>query len=187
MPETDCNRLFVLTGGPGSGKTSLVEALASSGLACAPEAGRAIIQDQVAIGGSALPWADRRAFADLMLGWELRSHRMARAAQGPVIFDRGVPDVAGYLRLCGLSVPPHVDRAVRLFRYNRRVFIAPPWREIFRRDSERKQTWAEAVRTYEVMMETYAAYGYELVPLPCVSVAERVAFVRAALGQAGQA
>jgi hypothetical protein len=31
----------------------------------------------MAIGGSALPWADPALFAELMLCWELRSHRMA--------------------------------------------------------------------------------------------------------------
>lgn len=145
LHHRDTTQLFVVTGGPGSGKTSLVETLAAFGLACAPEAGRAIIRDQLAIGGMALQWG-RQTFAELMLGWEMRSHRMARGGAEPVIFDRGVPDVAGYLRLCGLPVPDYVDRAARLFRYNARVFVAPPWREVFRQDDERKQTWDEAVR-----------------------------------------
>src|SRR3546814_9419519 len=59
----------VITGGPGSGKSTLIEALAVEGFDHMPEAGRAIIRDQVAIGGAALPWADRAAFAELMLGW----------------------------------------------------------------------------------------------------------------------
>src|SRR3546814_1518314 len=49
----------VITGGPGSGKSTLIEALAVEGFDHMPEAGRAIIRDQVAIGGAALPWADR--------------------------------------------------------------------------------------------------------------------------------
>ena len=36
-----------------------------------PEAGSAIIQDQTAIRGEALPWSDRSAFAELMLAWEI--------------------------------------------------------------------------------------------------------------------
>lgn len=68
-----------------------------------PEAGRAIIQDQLAIGGRALPWADLSAFAELM-------------------------------RFSGLPIPAHIDRAARMFRYHRRVFVAPPWPEIFTPD-----------------------------------------------------
>ena len=61
-------------------------------------------------------------------------------------------------------------KAVEIFRYHSRVFIAPPWEEIFRQDRERKQDFEEAVRTYEVLAETYAKCGYELVELPRVSV-----------------
>src|SRR3546814_3868123 len=80
-----CSSDLVITGGPGSGKSTLIEALAVEGFDHMPEAGRAIIRDQVAIGGVALPWADRAAFAELMLGWELRSWHEAHDRAGPVI------------------------------------------------------------------------------------------------------
>nr|WP_307154180.1 AAA family ATPase [Rhodopseudomonas julia] len=169
--------MFVVTGGPGSGKTALIEALAAAGPRTMPEAGRAIIRDQVQIGGSALPWADRSSFAELMLSWELRSHREALALSGPVVMDRGVPDVMGYLRLCGLSVPQHVQHAAELFRYNRRVFLAPWWPEIFAQDEERKQDPAEARETGAVMERTYSDLGYEIVRLPYASIEDRAAFV----------
>ncbi|MET0271148.1 MAG: AAA family ATPase [Sphingomonas sp.] len=172
-------RFHVITGGPGSGKTSLIAALAAEGFRHMPEAGRAIIKDQVDIGGTALPWADREAFAMLMLGWEMRSHREAGEAPGPVLFDRGIPDVIGYLRLCGLPVPIPALRAAERRRYAAQVFIAPPWPAIFRQDAERRQTPAEAEETYRAMADAYAGLDYELVPLPLASVAERARFVRA--------
>lgn len=176
MPE-HANRFFVVTGGPGSGKSTLLSALEASGRLCLPEAGRAIIQAQVAIGGSALPWADPVAFAELMLSWEIRSYHEADAAGRIAFFDRGVPDVAGYLRLTGLPVPAHVEKAVAIYRYNRKVFIAPPWPDIFTQDRERKQDFTEAVRTYEALAATYSAAGYELIELPRVPVEDRAAFV----------
>jgi predicted ATPase len=57
------------------------------------EAGRALIQDQVAIGGAALPWSDQAMFAELMLSWEMRSYQIARRQVGCVFFDRGVPEL----------------------------------------------------------------------------------------------
>jgi len=171
------DRFFVLTGGPGSGKSTLAEALQNAGYVRSIEAGRAVIQDQVAIGGSALPWADRLLFAELMLAWDIRSYHIAEATPELVFFDRGAPDVVGYLRLVGLPVPAHMQKAAEIYRYNRRAFIAPPWEEIFARDTERKQDFAEAIRTYESLVSVYAEYGYELVDLPRTSVAERVRFV----------
>jgi predicted ATPase len=170
-------RFFVITGGPGSGKSTLIEALVRQGYGRTVEAGRAIIQDQVAIGGPALPWSDPGLFAELMLSWELRSYATARDVHGPVLFDRGIPDVIGYLTLTGLPVHAHVRRAAELFRYHPRVFIAPPWRAIFTQDRERRQTPDEAERTHDAMVRTYGACGYELVPLPLASVEERARFV----------
>lgn len=176
MNSTD--RFVVITGGPGSGKTSLLDALQSQGYERSSEAGRGIIQQQVAIGGRALPWDDRLLFAELMLSWEMRSYEMALQTSGIVFFDRGVPDVAGYLRLIGQPVPEHVRKAVETFRYHRQVFIAPPWREIFAQDRERKQDFDEAVRTYDALAATYIEHGYELVEILRVSINERVKFVR---------
>nr|WP_312294641.1 AAA family ATPase [Brevundimonas diminuta] len=170
-------RRIVLTGGPGSGKTTLLEALATAGHATSPEAGRAIIRRQQAIDGEALPWKDRALFAELMLDRELEVHARAESADGPVFFDRGVPDVVGYLTLCGLPVPAHMERAAQDIRYDRRVFIAPVWPEIFGQDAERKQDLDEARRTFDAMAETYPRFGYELIELPQAPVAERLDFV----------
>lgn len=170
-------RFFVITGGPGSGKTALVEALQNSGYACSVEAGRGIIRDQMAIGGRALPWADPMLFAEMMLGWEMRSYHIAQKETGDIFFDRGVPDVMGYLRLLGLPLPEHMRKAAQSFRYNQRVFITPPWLDIFRQDRERKQDFEEAIRTYDAMAATYTACGYDLVEIPRVPVQERVRFV----------
>ena len=88
---SDFERFHVITGGPGSGKSTLIEALGRRGFTHSVEAGRAIIQDQIAIDGPALPGRDPLAFAELMLSWELRSHRMAQAETGPVFFDAAFP------------------------------------------------------------------------------------------------
>jgi predicted ATPase len=177
MLNSRTERFFIVTGGPGSGKSSLIDALQHRGYARSTEAGRAIIQDYMAIDGPALPWRDPNIFAELMLCWEMRSYHIAPENVGPVFFDRGVPDVLAYLRLLGLPAPDHMRRAAEIFRYNRKLFIAPPWKEIFRQDRERMQDFEEAIRTYNSLVETYTACGYQLIEIPRLSVEERVRFV----------
>ena len=176
------DRFYVITGGPGSGKTSLIAALRSRGHDSTIEAGRAIIQDQVAIDGRALPWRDPLHFAELMLSMDMQSYRLAEQSVGPVFFDRGIPDVLGYLRLMHIPAPEHMRNAARVFPYNHSVFIAPPWREIFQQDQERKQDFDEAIRTYNALAETYKIHNYDLVEIPRSPIDERVRFV---LGKVG--
>ncbi len=175
--DLSSTRLVVVTGGPGSGKSTLIDALERAGHARTMEAGRGVIRDQMAIGGPALPWKDPRLFAELMLCWELRSYHMAKSQGDLVFFDRGVPDCIGYLRLLGLPVPGHMRRAAEIHRYSPLVFLAPPWPEIYRQDEERRQDFVEAVRTCEAMIAIYRDLGYELAELPRASIGERMRFV----------
>lgn len=178
----DGNPRIVITGGPGSGKTTLIEALAALGYAMEPEAGRAVIRAQQAIGGDALPWADRTRFADLMLDSDIAAHDRRSSTHAPVLFDRGIPDIVGYLDLCGLPAPPRLDGAARTLRYRQIVFIAPVWPKIFGQDAERRQDLDEAHRTHAAMMRIYPHYGYTLLDLPLASVEARVAFVCERIG-----
>lgn len=172
------DRFFVVTGGPGSGKSTLLAALAEQGLPHMPEAGRAVIREEVAAGGSALPWDDRDAFADRMLECDLRSYEEAQTRDGVLFFDRGIPDIIGYRTLCGLDIPGDLTCAAKRNRYNQHVFIAPPWAEIYAQDAERKQDWDEAVATHDVMARVYQELGYTLVSLPLASPDERATFVQ---------
>jgi predicted ATPase len=163
-------RFVVLTGGPGGGKTTLLAALAARGHPVTDEAGRALIR--AGVGND-----DPEAFAEAILAWERRSYAWALTQPGTVFFDRGMPDVAGsWLALRG-EVPAHVEAAIAECRYRSPVLVAPPWREIYVHDDERKHSWETAVATYEVMVEAYGRYGYHLVELPLAPVEERVAFV----------
>src|SRR5215470_11917647 len=95
--------LYVVTGGPGSGKTTVLLELEKRGLRFAPEVARLIIQEQVRIGGKALPWADRELYTRLMLQRSVRAYRECTPALVPTFSDRGIPDSLGYARLIGLT------------------------------------------------------------------------------------
>ncbi|WP_062115200.1 AAA family ATPase [Aureimonas sp. AU40] len=182
MQFSGIRRLVVLTGGPGGGKTTLVEALAARGFRTVGEAGRAVIRAEEARGGTALPWGDRAAFAARMAERDETAYRAALEGEGTVIFDRALPDTLGYLRLCGLPEPKALLRAVARCRYRSPVFLAPFWPAIFSGDAERRQDAAEAAETAHVMRRTYEGLGYEVIDLPLAPVAERVRFLRQRIG-----
>ena len=174
---TSGSNLHIITGGPGSGKTSVIEALRARGYPCVDEVGRKLIREQLLIGGNALPWADQAKFLELMLSRSMGDYERVGDTKGPVFFDRGIPELAGYCRLVKIPELPHVARAAELFRYSRTVFVMPPWKEIYRNDAERKQDFAEAIASYEAAIGTYREFGYEPVDVPKLSVPERTDFI----------
>ncbi|CAL1517446.1 AAA family ATPase [Chitinophaga sp. MM2321] len=166
---------YVFTGGPGAGKTTVIKTLEQMGYATVEESGRQIIQEQVRTGGNALPWGDTAQYRDKMFRTAMDDFHALQEEQ--VFLDRGLPDVIGYTQLIQLPVDPSLQELCMQYRYNTRVFIFPPWEAIFCEDEERKQTFATAVHTFEVMQAVYNACDYELITVPMIPAAERAAFI----------
>lgn len=174
--------LVVISGCSGSGKSSLLRGLAERGYAVMPEAGRQIVKEQLAVGDDALPWADVRRFADLLASRAMHQFNSAAANGRHCLFDRSLVDVVAHLEFLGMDVPAPLRRAVAVYRYAPRVFITPPWRDIFTADSERRKSFDEAVAEYEALIGTYRSLSYTVIEVPCITVNERVAFVATELG-----
>ena len=100
---------------------------------------------------------------------------------GAVFFDRGIPDVICYMTMEHMPIPEALNRLAYESRYHQKVFILPPWKEIYETDQERKQSWEEACFTFGKMKETYLTYGYELIEVPKGSPESRVRFVLKAI------
>ncbi|MFA0056458.1 AAA family ATPase [Vibrio echinoideorum] len=175
------NNLIVFTGGPGSGKTSVIDALKSQGYRCAPEVGRKVIQQQVEQQGNALPWLDKVAFRDEMVREELANYQAFESSEQLVFFDRSILDSYGYSLLETLPIPQSLLNSCNELEYNSKVFIFPPWDSIFINDQERKQDFDEVIATYEKMVSAYNQFGYQLVEVPKLSVEERVEFILASI------
>ncbi|MGP1353074.1 MAG: AAA family ATPase [Parasphingopyxis sp.] len=172
----NANPLIAVTGGPGAGKTTLVDALADEGFATVPEAGRAILEEQKRSGGSATHDGDRVRYAELQFQRCIADYEAALTLPPPVWFDRTIVDVYGYYLLIGEAVPDRVKRACDTHRYAKDALLAPFWPDIFCNDELRRQDEAEARATENALREAYTANGYQLVELSKASIADRVAF-----------
>ena len=167
---------FAVTGGPGAGKSTLLAHLAMRGIAIAPDNARAVIQAE-----GVRP--EPPLFCSLVLSRDIDAFHNA---SGLTVFDRSLVDAWAMARVYGVELP-EAAIAVRDLRFNGRAFIAPPWREIYRMDSERDQTWSDAVFAYEASLLAYQEAGYELIELPRLDLPQRVAFVVDRIKATGQA
>lgn len=175
---------YVITGGPGAGKTTLLSQLQENGFSTVAEDARRIIQQETASGGDGLPWKNSRRYTMLMLQESTETYAcMLRSDSSKIhFFDRGILDAFCYADMMAIDLPIDVKLAAFKLRYNRKVFILPPWREIYRNDRERKQDWQQALLTYEKMKVTYHKYGYRLIEVPKESPLKRAEFVLGEIG-----
>ncbi len=171
-------RHAVLTGAPGAGKTTLLDAAAAAGITTSPEVARRILQRP---GGMELRQTDPLGFAEAMADAHAREFDRFAAHGELVLFDRGLPDVVGFLEVSGLAVPLAVDRLCREKRYCGPVFRAPAWADIYVQDAERIQDWAGAVASDEAVTAAWRRYGYTVDELPLAPVSDRLAFVSSRL------
>lgn len=171
------NNFFIITGGPGSGKTTILEELKNRGFLTVDEVARQIIKEQLSTGGDAIHGKNQLKFLELMLSRSVDTFTQILEKERPVFFDRGIPELVGYCHLINYEVPRYLYNAVKLYHYNNKVFIAPPWKEIYLHDTERKQLWGEAVETYHHIENAYKELGYQLIEIPKGTVNERVDFI----------
>ncbi|GLU45411.1 AAA family ATPase [Allomuricauda sp. NBRC 101325] len=71
--STETNPYYVITGGPGVGKTTLLHELKQRGFMVVPEIARELIKEQQAIDGDALPWKNKNTYRDLMFDRSIES------------------------------------------------------------------------------------------------------------------
>ncbi len=171
----------IFTGGPGAGKTTLIEALRAKGYDCVDEAARHVLRGQAAVGGNATHDGDRARYRDLVLDRSLADYRAMAGMDAPVFFDRAIPELSGYGNAPGEADPPPLARAIAECRYNATVFLFPPWEAIYCHDDLRKHSFAEAVATYETIAAIYPRHGYRTVEVPRARVEARTAFILATL------
>jgi predicted ATPase len=174
--------MVVVSGCSGAGKSTLLAELALRGYLVYPEPGRQIVKEQLHIGGDGLPWENPVKFAKLCVSRALFFFNTAMPIDRPAIFDRSIVDNIAGIERSGLLLPHSFSVALQRYRYARRVFMAPPWKELFSGDAERRHSFEDAQAEYAGLLKSYPAHGYEVVLIPRGTPAERANFLERHLG-----
>lgn len=163
---------IIITGAPGTGKTTLIENLKKIGYECYDEVSRKIIIEQQRFNGKITPWDNTLEFAKLCyekMFPQLFGNQLA-------FFDRGIPDLIAYLKFYNFQVPDYFYKSLK--KYHKTVFFLPYWEEIYVNDPQRPQSKETAKGLHSCIYDTYASLGFELVDLGFSTVSKRVEAVR---------
>jgi predicted ATPase len=174
--------MVVLSGCSGGGKSTLLAEMASRGYQVYPEPGRQIVKEQLSIGGSGLPWEDSLKFAELCVSRALFFYNCAMPVEKPVLFDRSIVDNISGIERIGIPLPQSLRVALQRYRYAHRVYLVPPWQELFAQDDERRHSFADAEAEFVSLEKAYTGLGYEVVLIPKGTPGERVSFLEREFG-----
>ena len=168
---------IVLTGGPGTGKTTIMKQLDTLGHVCLHEISRQIILEGQKNGIEQLFLEDPLAFSQALFhGRKAQFMEVKAAMHTPVFFDRGLPDVVAYMDYLNQQSPEKFLKDLATHRYDH-VFILPPWQAIHVQDNERYESFEQGQKIHHFIVNRYENLGYRPIEVPVGTVDERTEFI----------
>ena len=175
---------IVITGGPGTGKTSVIRVLEEKGYFCFHEVVRDLTLEAKRNGNPDAFHTNPLAFVDdpfrfnqIILEARLRHFRAGDELNHQVVFyDRGIPDVLAYMRYFDQAFPEEFAAYCSLHRYDE-VIILPPWEDIYTRDEERLESFDQAMEIHQELLRMYSEFEYASLMVPRGSVEERANYI----------
>ena len=167
----------VIAGGPGTGKTSIIEHLKSLDFVCYDEISRQVTLQARKDGIEQLFLTEPLIFSEKLLEGRISQYENAQLERTSAVFiDRGLPDVLAYLDFIGDTYPQAFIDTCKLHTYDY-IFVLAPWQEIFESDNERYENFEQALAIHNHLKRTYSDLGYTIIEVPTGTIQERTDFI----------
>ena len=166
----------IITGGPGTGKTSLINELKKNGYNCSDEIVRKITLSKRKEGFNQYFLSNPLEFSINLFNKRLKQYKKQYRTKS-IIYDRGPIDVLAYLEFKSIKVPKDLLLKSNIIKY-KYSFILDPWHEIYQNDDIRYETYEECKEIHLNLKKKYNDFGIKLITVPKESVIERYKFVK---------
>jgi len=171
------NKKIVLIGGPGTGKTSVIRALEDKGYKCFHEVSREVIAQAQREGIEQLFLKEPLLFSEMLMNGRVQQYiESDEINEKYIFFDRGIPDITAYMDFKNTPYPERFNLKNEDFKYDA-IFYFPIWKEIYKQDNERYESYEQALEIQQALSDTYSNLGYQLRHVPKESVGARVDFI----------
>ncbi len=164
-------RRLVLSGCSGGGKSTLLDEMSRRGYATVSEPGRRVIEQARDSTEDAVPWKNPRTFCLRVI--ETAVSDFYRTNDDLVIFDRSALDALIWFDRTAEALSATTRQMILNLGYDQKVYLFPPWPEIFTQDDDRRHGIGEALAEYQALCDRLPHYGYRTVIVPKTAVDAR--------------
>ena len=169
------NNLFFISGGPCTGKTSVINELKEKGYNTFPEAAREISANDSRFAGKSIKEIDMRIFQNEIFNLQKRWMESLTGRKEIYFFDRGFGDTLAYRRLHGFDVPEDFFDCAGKFQKSI-VFILEPL-EFYKTDGLRTETKKEQKEIHEKIISAYEELKHQIIFVPLMNTHDRTEFI----------
>lgn len=162
----------LLTGVSGSGKSTIISKLDELGYDVVEEPARRLIKKLKKDDPNKLPWNNRYEFQKLVEETNLLDFKYNDNS----FFDRGIIDEVVYRNYYGLDIPKYLDDRCKIFKYDK-VFLFPPFKEIYKKDNERIETFKKSSELYPFFLKILNHYKYKYYIVPKDTIENRIEYI----------
>lgn len=163
---------YVITGGPCTGKTTLINELAKLGYSTVQEAARMILKAEQQKPNGMLPWTNLSGFQNLIFKKQIELEDIVSGT--PVFLDRGLFDNIAYCLKGNIEIPKELMNYAKTKRYTK-IFLPDPLP--YQKDSERKEDPKEAKEIHELIERVYRDLNYEIIAVPVLPPQKRAEYL----------
>lgn len=169
------NNWFVVTGGPSTGKTTLLLGLKKRGYKIIPEAARTLIDESLQEGISVGELRfDEKLFQEKVA--LLKKQIENKCDRNEIVFfDRGMHDTLAYMREYNFDINGGIMELMDTSVYNK-VFLLEPL-PTFENDYARTENSAFTKSLHQQLFDVYREYGMNPIVVKVASPRERLEFV----------
>ncbi|MDP3313069.1 ATP-binding protein [Lutibacter sp.] len=168
---------IVITGGPGTGKSTVIDELIKRNYSCMTEISRKVTLEARKNGMEQLFLTKPLLFSELLLEGRVNQYLEAQKIESNFIFfDRGIPDVHAYMNYISIDYPSMYIEKSTLYRYDK-IFLMPPWEEIYISDDERYENFEQALAIHNHLERTYKNLNYAIIEVPTGNINVRTDFI----------
>ena len=167
---------IVISGGPGGGKTTIINSLKDMGYYCYDEISRELIQKYKKKYNQNIFFENPLEFSKLL--WKKREEQyknsIIQKEYDKVFFDRSLLDVTSYLEFIGKR-NLNLEKKLSNLNYDI-VFLVKPTKKNYKKDFSRHENFNQSMKIHNILEKNYKNH-FKTVNVPFKKLSERLNFI----------